>query len=469
MITRSIGVLAALALGGLPNAAARAGDGLPPAPDAHVVTITPAGLTAAEPAIAVNSRNPLQVVGAAQRWAAYSGDGGVSFTAVQALTEDSPSLGDVSLAFDDKGCVFLAYLSIQRNGLPGYSGHAPGGNGIWVRRSADGGRTWDPLPVAVKVWRGDEPGVMLEDMPRIWSDTGEYSPYRGHLYMAWIEWQLAQSIILYTRSADGGRTWAAPVRISTKAGLPRDDNGAVVGPIGTVGPDGTQYVVWNEGLNITLAVSRDGGRTFTRSRPVIDVAAPYFGGAAGIPGLSRAMGFPQVGIDPRRGTLYVTWSDYRNGDVDVFISRSTDHGRTWSAPRRVNDDPLHNGADQFLQWMAVDPKDGSVNVQFYDRRDDPANRRSRVTLARSTDGGLSFRNYAWTATAFAGDNAFLGDYEWLAAYDGRVYGIWAEVAPEGYEVAPRPAGQPARPGPPRAPTIIRVGTADFRGARAGAP
>jgi hypothetical protein len=455
-------LLALLTLGGGACAAAVP---LPTAPAAHVVTITPPGLTAAEPAIAVNPRDPRQVVGAAQSWAAYSNDAGRTFTPVEVTGEESPSLGDVSLAFDDRGQVFLAYLSIQKNGLPGYWGHGPGANGIFVRHSPDGGRTWDPAPVGVKVWRGDEPDVKLEDMPRIWSDTGPGSPFRGRLYMAWIEWQLAQSIILYTRSTDGGRTWETPKRISTKAGLPRDDNGAVVGPIGTVAPDGTQYVVWNEGLNITLAVSRDGGRSFAASRPIVAVAAPYFGGAGGIPGLTRAMGFPQVGVDPRHGALYLTWSDYRNGDVDVFIARSTDHGRSWSAPLRVNDDPVHDGADQFLQWMAVDPKDGSVNVQFYDRRDDPANRRTRVTLARSSDGGRTFRNYAWTPDAFEGENAFLGDYEWLAAYDGRVFGIWAEVAPPGYALAARASSAAGPSRPPRAPTIVRVGTADFRGRR----
>jgi len=454
-----------LLLLGLVALAEAAAGPLPAVPEAQVVTITPPGLTGAEPAIAVNPLDPRQVVGAAQRWAAYSTDGGRSFTPVRVLGEDSPSLGDVSLAFDARGQVFLAYLSIQRNGLPGYWGHGPGGNGIFVVRSPDGGRTWEPVPVGIKVWRGDEPDVKLEDMPRIWADTGARSPYRGHLYMAWIEWQLDQSLILYTRSTDGGRTWAPPQRISTKAGLPRDDNGAVVGPIGTVAPDGTQYVVWNEGLNITLAVSRDGGRSFGPSRPIVTVAAPYFGGAGGIPGLTRAMGFPQVGVDPRKGTLYVTWSDYRHGDVDVFISRSTDHGRTWSPAMRVNDDPVHDGADQFLQWMAVDPADGSVNVQFYDRRGDPANRRTQVTLARSIDGGRTFRNYAWTGGGFEGDNAFLGDYEWLVALDGRVFGIWTEVAPPGYELAPPADGAPVRPGPPRAATIVRVGTADFRGRR----
>ena len=81
-------------------------------------------------------------------------------------------------------------------------------------------------------------------------------------------------------------------------------------------------------------------------------------------------------------------------------------------------------------------------------------------LARSTDGGRTFRNYAWSAQAFGGENAFLGDYEWLAASGGRVYGIWAEAAPEGYVLDPRPDGTPQVSR--RTPTIIRVGTADFR-------
>src|SRR5207244_12111832 len=105
--------------------------------------------------------------------------------------------------------------------------------------------------------------------------------------IAWIEWQTDKSIVLSSRSTDAGKTWSTPVRISTRAGWPRDDNGAVVGIIGTVAPDGTQYIVWNEGLNVTLAVSRDGGRTFEPSRPIFDVGPPYFGGAAGIPGRSE--------------------------------------------------------------------------------------------------------------------------------------------------------------------------------------
>src|SRR5206468_7725983 len=194
---------------------------------------------------------------------------------------------------------------------------------------------------------------------------------------------------------------------------------------------------------------------------IFDVGPPYFGGAGGIPGVSRAMGFPQIGVDGVHGTLYVTWSDFRHGDVDVFIARSSDSGRTWTPPQRVNDDPVHDGADQFLQWMAVDPTDGAVYVQFYDRRDDAANRRTYVTLARSVDGGRTFVNYRWSDEAFEGENAFLGDYEWLVAYGGRAFGIWAETARE--EPAPSAAASPS--GRPRSRTIVRVGTADFTGIR----
>jgi hypothetical protein len=87
------------------------------------------------------------------------------------------------------------------------------------------------------------------------------------------------------------------------------------------------------------------------------------------------MGFAQIGVDARPsklgGTLYLAWRDFRNGDVDVFSVVSKDHGLTWSKPLRVNSDPIHDGIDQFFQWMAVDPVSGDVYVQFYDRRDDP--------------------------------------------------------------------------------------------------
>jgi hypothetical protein len=248
------------------------------------------------------------------------------------------------------------------------------------------------------------------------------------------------------------------MRISTHAGLPRDDNGGLVGFVGVVGADGTIYAIWNDGSTITFTQSHDGGKTFAPSRVAVNVAPPYFGGAGGVPGVSRVMGFPQIGVDARPGkqggTLYLAWSDFRNGDVDVFSASSKDHGRTWSEPVRVNNDPIHDGIDQFFQWMAVDPATGNVYLQFYDRRVDPDNRKTGFTLARSTDGGKTFVNYSWEESAFESRMpAFLGDYTWLTVLNGKAYGAWTEAASEDATAQP---GRPPRPG-----TVIKVGFADF--------
>ncbi len=423
---------------------------LPPAPGAHVVTISAPGERGNEPGIAVNPHDPKQVVAVYQgrARAAYSIDSGLTFTLAEGTAPtDWRSAGDVSTAFDNQGHAFLCYLTFDRLGTTSYWAHGAGRNGIYVRRSLDGGKTWEKDAVAVKAFpTGNEPGIQWEDMPRIFSDNAPKSPHAGNLYVGWIEWQIDQSVILFSRSTDHGLTWSPAMRISTHAGLPRDDNGGLVGFVGTVGADGTIYAVWNDSNSIAFTQSHDGGKTFAPSRSIIETGPPYFGG---VPGVSRVMGFPQIGVDWKNGRLYASWSDYTNGDIDVFLSTSADQGRTWSKGTRVNDDPVHDGKDQFFQWMAVDPMSGDVYVQFYDRREDAANRKTRVTLARSTDGGRTFTNYAWSPAAFEGQQVFLGDYAWLTAYDRRVYGVWTEAA--GGETAP---GQ-------RGATVVRVGTADF--------
>ena len=407
-----------------------------------------------EPGIAVNPRNPAQIVGVFQgpARAVYSTDSGATFKMAEGtIPPDWRSAGDVSVTFDNQGAAYLSYLVFDRLGSTSYWRHGAGRNGIYVRRSPDGGATWEREPSPVRVWyNGNEPGMQYEDMPRIFADNSPKSPHLGSLYIGWIEWQIDKSIMLFSRSSDHGKTWSPPIRISTQAGMPRDDNGDVVGFHGVVDADGTIYAVWNWGLNIVMATSRDGGKTFAPSRVVQQVGAPYFGGTGAVPGLGRVFGFPQVGV--HRNYVYVAWSDFRNGDIDVFVAASHDKGRTWSAPVRATTDSLHSGRDQFFQFLAVDPMSGDVYMQFYDRRDDPADRKTAFTLARSTDGGRMFTNYAWTDAAFEGRNAFLGDYTWLTAYDGRVYGIWAEAASDSAA-----AGAAARVG-----TIVRIGTADFR-------
>ncbi len=431
------------------------GQNLPlrPAPGSKVVTLTKHPGYFNEPSVAINPRNPKQVVVAYQTGAhiAYSQDAGAHWKmAADTVPRNYAVSGDVSVAYDNSGHAFLCYIAFDKLGTDEYWGHNATRNGIFVRRSLDGGRTWQAAAVPV-IEHPSDPGIPFEDKPYIVADNTQ-GPFAGNLYVGWTQFTLTQSVILFSRSVDDGTTWSKPIRISTKAGLPRDDNGAVEGFSGAVGPDGTLYVVWADGTHVVFASSRDGGRTFSPSRGVIPIAPPYFH----ITDVDRTDGFPVISVDPHGGNgaglLYVTWSDYRNGDVDVFCATSADRGLTWSPAVRVNSDSLHNGTDQFFPWLAVDPVTGAANLVFYDRRNDPENLKTVVVLARSTDHGHTFQNYVWMNKPFESNNDFIGDYTGIAALGGRIYGVWTEERP-------RRAGKRAES--PQHRTVVSLGIADF--------
>lgn len=435
---------------------------LPSAPVSRLIDLTPHPGFFNEPSIAVNPNNPRQIVAAYQvaATAAFSSDAGEHWTlASTTAPKDYAVSGDVSVAFDNKGHAFLCYIAFDKLGTENYWAHNATRNGIFVRRSDNGGKTWNPEPSTV-ISHPTEPGIPFEDKPYIAADTNSKSPYAGNLYVGWTQFTLTKSVMLFSRSTDDGNTWSAPIEISSREGLPRDDNGAVEGFSGAIAPDGTLYAVWADGDNIAFTSSKDGGKTFAPSKEVLDVAPLYFK----ISGVDRANGFPQISLDPKANRLFVSWSDYRNGDVDIFVSTSEDSGASWSSAVRVNSDPLHNGSDQFFQWLSVDPETGAAYVVFYDRRDDPKNKSTIVVLARSTDGGLIFQNYAWTRKAFESRDDFIGDYTGIAAFNGRVYGIWAEEAGSASSANVR-----TRNRKPQAPpeeidnhrTIVRIGVADF--------
>ena len=439
---------------------------LPPAPGAALTLVTPKPGYFTEPSIAVNPNNPQQVVAAYQDNAhiAYSTDAGKTWTTENVESKEYRVSGDVSVTFDNKGHALLCYIAFDKLGTSSYWGHNATRNGIFIKRSLDGGKAWEEKEITVSA-QPTKPGIPFEDKPYIIADNS-HGPDAGNLYIGWTRWTLTNSELLFVRSTDDGLTWSQPIEIDNGPGLPRDDNGALEGFDATVGPDGTIYAVWGDGKNLVLTNSHDGGKTFSRTRNIVPTAPIMFN----VQAVARSNGFPQIAIDPRGGReggqLYATWSDYRNGDVDVFCSASKNHGKTWSPAVRVNSDALHDGADQFFQWMAVDPVDGSVNVVFYDRRGDTENRKSTITLARSSDNGKTFANYAWNADAFDAKGVFMGDYTGLAALNGKVYGVWT-IKPEtkSAEPSPRaPAEMPQRNSPEYwrlRGTQIQIGVADF--------
>lgn len=450
-------LLAALA------AASLSAQQLPPAPNLHMVDINSKPGFFNEPSIAVNPVNPQQLVVAWQvnASAAWSTDGGQTWTTAQATAlKDYRISGDVSVTYDAFGHALLCYIAFDKLGTNNYWAHNATRNGIFVRRSLDGGRTWE-TDASTVIAHDSTPNIPFEDKPWIVADPGHERG--GNVYIGWTQFTLSETNLLFSRSTDDGKTWSKPIKLNSKPGLPRDDNGALEGFHGVVGPDGKLYTIWDDRDGIMMAVSSDGGKSFSKDRRIIDAGPGYFG----ITGVARSNGFPQIGIDPRLpsprarskhhhdekdtgGRLYVAWSDYTNGDVDAFVASSSDQGRTWSSPVRVNSDPIHDGADQFFEWMAVDPTSGAINLIFYDRR--PDNQQTRVTLARSIDGGKKFSNYMWDDAPFEAEGDFLGDYLAIAAFGDKTFGAWAHQTSE--EVKSE-HGRRTR-------TVLRVGTADFK-------
>ena len=65
----------------------------------------------------------------------------------------------------------------------------------------------------------------------------------------------------------------------------------------------------------------------------------------------------------------------------------------------------------------------------------------------------TFTNYAWTDVPFdPRESSFLGDYNGLAALNGRVYGIWPEEASTPARVENGRRGRN---------TVVRIGVAEF--------
>jgi hypothetical protein len=145
---------------------------------------------------------------------------------------------------------------------------------------------------------------------------------------------------------------------------------------------GTIYVVWsdfrtNEDGDFYIGSSTDGGMTFSASRPAYTVGAAISGSQRGV----------QFAIDSK-GWLHLVWLEQK-GDMDVFYSRSTDMGATFTAPVRVSDDSAKHSQD--FPSIAVDSSD-NIYIAFIDNRDmmNGLSKAAQLYFTRSTDGGSSF-------------------------------------------------------------------------------
>jgi len=377
-----------------------------------------------EVTIAINPINPDNIIaGANLRYHYASFDGGKMWTQGQL---PSGTWGDPCVIFDKTGRAYIANLTY-------------GWDAITVRYSDDGGLTWSEGvklygPSSDRARPGSFYNSSLQDKEWLATDMSD-SPYSGAIYAAWTDFTKYgsrdpsdSSVIVFARSMDRGETFEPTIRVSDSAGDCIDSSTTMEGAVPAVGPDGEVYLAWAGPEGLYFDRSFDGGQTWGKDAIISDMPG---GWDLHISGISRANGLPVTVADistaPTRGTVYINWVDVRNGDPDVFILASTDHGETWRGPVRVNDDEVGNGKEQFFTWAAVDPLTGELVIVYYDRRRYESDS-TDVYLARSVDGGRSFTNERISAAAFLPTPfIFFGDYNCIAAYGGRIRPIWTQL------------------------------------------
>lgn len=376
-----------------------------------------------EPTICINPTNTNNVAaGAILDRYYWSDDGGRTWQSGK-LKSSHGVFGDPVLVADSKGNFYYGHLSDPEGKQ--WSGEKLLDR-IVIQKSTDGGKTYSDGAFCGNRHPKDQDKHWLATDPKtndVFCTWTEFDVYGSH------DQEKDHSRILFSKSTDGGENWSEPLKISQFEGDCEDDDNTTEGAVPAIGPNGEIYVAWAWNNRIWFDKSLDGGKTWLDNDIVI--ADQPGGWTFEIPGITRCNGMPILVCDlsngPNRGTLYVNWSDQRKGenDTDIWVSKSTDGGKTWSKPKRVNNDP--KGKHQFLSWMAVDQTSGDLYIVFYDRRA-YNDEQTDVYLGVSRNGGKTFENMKISETPFDPTKfVFFGDYNHISAHGGHVRPIWTRL------------------------------------------
>src|SRR5207248_1188847 len=211
----------------------------------------------------------------------------------------------------------------------------------------------------------------------------------GFQYQAWStggnNWGGRQ----FSRSTDSGVTWMSPIFIP---------NSPVFGTL-DVASNGNVFIGGASNFTspfwcIRSSDAQNPGATptFDQSTQVDLGGSLVFGGAINPGGLA---GQSFLAIDrsggPTNNNIYMLASvePFSGRGTDVMFARSTDGGQSFSAPQRINDDPVNPSKWHWFGTLAVAPN-GRIDVVWYDTRNAANNTDSQLFYSYSTDGGVTW-------------------------------------------------------------------------------
>ncbi len=356
---------------------------------------------------------------------AFSTDGGNSWS-VGVIDSSSTALHygvDPSCAFDRYGNAYYTYIATT-------SGVSP--TIIYISKTTNNGPPWTASQVSTGLTNEDKPYMAVDN-------TG--GSYDGRLYVAWTDFT-SGSAIRFAYSTNQGSTWSAPNTFQSYSNIPgaaahysslrvTESPGSVSGTTvqfatPAVGPDGTVYVTFlsttggtGSSGTIKIVKSTDGGSTFTQPSAVANTTVVF---GWNLVGALRVSTIPTVAVDPSSGNVYVAYTQYDNGDYNIYSTRSTDKGGSWSSPATATQT---TSGLQFMPWLTVNSS-GVLSLDYYQGTSTSAD----VYEAESYNNGQSFYGSDIKVTSSSGNpsiGSWTSDYIGATSIPNRtVWPIWMD-------------------------------------------
>src|SRR5438874_3217737 len=293
----------------------------------------------------------------------YTTDGGVTWT-FPGVLENNVFRSDPVTNSDETGTFF--YLSLLQTFCEN------------MYRSTNGGQSWTELQADGLAGGGDKEWFAIDKTN---------GPGHGFQYQSNDGADCSGNGVQFQRSTDGGVTWQPPIDIPnepTTGTLDVDTNGNLF-----IGGEGFSPFYCVRSMN-----SQFWGQTPTFDQITQVDMGCVIGGFGGI-NPDGLWGQLFLTIDhsgtATNNNIYMLASVVPPGrsTTDVMFVRSTDDGATFSAPVKVNDDPVNPSKWHWFGTFSVAPN-GRLDAVWYDTRNASNNTDSQLFYSFSTDTGATW-------------------------------------------------------------------------------